>query len=784
MENIVADALSAAGHQITSFESVKDSEVGIRAQLVGWIEDPDIDMVLVLGEGENTSRAMAPLVDQPLPGFADLLRMLAFQEIGASAMLSVAEAARCGTTFVFVLPSGEGAVRAAMEKLILPQLDPATTPRNLVGSLPRLREEGDVTRVDNASGALDSIPTEIPKEKTVAGVGAAMRLPAKRSKPATIERAKSRTGANVLVKTQVEDPTKPIELQKLEKQIELSRTDGEVADQEASETVDQTLPAMVPTLPPAKPEVKVPATIARVAVRPQTPPAGGPVVKPRQPIKAPMHLDDGKTAGPKFIDAITTVVPGPTRDEYEATTAVGRSPALANEAKTAIGRSPALDHEQKTAIARSPVDDPKAKPSAQQPIVGEPERKPFTRHPPTMVDEQPAGAGPARLTLDELAAAELEPPVLGLDDVEPVSASAIGLEELEAEPEPAPEPVNRTPVPTPAPVAIIPVAAPAATKAGPALAPVPVARKTPAAAKTPPAAAVEPPARGETVRTAAVPAPIQNEPTEPVRARPKTPPPVVRAQSDLPVGSFNYPTLERSRVPIVLAIIAAIGFIAIGAYMVINRDRGTPKDVVAHAPADAAAVVEIDVADAAESIDAAALATDAEIEMPVEPRVDAGRSPRVLDAREAIVRAPRDASSVTPVIDAAVVVAVDAAPVVADGCDETTCVLEKYAKPCCARYKPTAVPVPITGSNENLEKPQIKVGVERVKPAVIACGEKFKVKGTVKVSVSVDGEGVVQSVDVQVTPDDALGKCVAAAVRAARFAKTTNGGSFSYPFVF
>jgi len=71
-----------------------------------------------------------------------------------------------------------------------------------------------------------------------------------------------------------------------------------------------------------------------------------------------------------------------------------------------------------------------------------------------------------------------------------------------------------------------------------------------------------------------------------------------------------------------------------------------------------------------------------------------------------------------------------------------------------------------------------------VKPKVITCGEQFKVKGTVKIAMTVDGEGNVQDVQVRTTPDDALGKCVAAALRIARFAKTKDGGSFTYPFVF
>ena len=117
--------------------------------------------------------------------------------------------------------------------------------------------------------------------------------------------------------------------------------------------------------------------------------------------------------------------------------------------------------------------------------------------------------------------------------------------------------------------------------------------------------------------------------------------------------------------------------------------------------------------------------------------------------------------------------------VVAEGCDETTCVLENYSKPCCSRWKPK-------GNNfgDTLEKSQIRSGVSGVLPAVIACGEKSSAKGTVTISVTVAPGGNVTSASVASAPDDALGNCVAAALRRATFAKTNKGGSFSYPFVF
>jgi TonB family protein len=71
-----------------------------------------------------------------------------------------------------------------------------------------------------------------------------------------------------------------------------------------------------------------------------------------------------------------------------------------------------------------------------------------------------------------------------------------------------------------------------------------------------------------------------------------------------------------------------------------------------------------------------------------------------------------------------------------------------------------------------------------MRPAISRCGEQHPAKGTVKIAVSVNPEGVVTSADVAEAPSPDLGSCVAGFVKKATFAKTANGGSFTYPFVF
>ena len=122
-----------------------------------------------------------------------------------------------------------------------------------------------------------------------------------------------------------------------------------------------------------------------------------------------------------------------------------------------------------------------------------------------------------------------------------------------------------------------------------------------------------------------------------------------------------------------------------------------------------------------------------------------------------------------------------------DECDEVSCVLAKYVRPCCERFKPKQAdiaPRTANGVPEELDKTMVRAGVEKVKPRVVACGEKAGTKGTVKIAVTVAPEGNVTAASVASSPDSALGECVAAAMKNAVFGKSVNGGSFTYPFVF
>jgi molybdenum cofactor biosynthesis protein B len=141
---LAVDRLTEAGHEIVHRELVPDDLETVRAAMKRFIEDPQVDVLITTGgtgvtRRDVTPEALAPLVTKPIPGFGELFRMLSYEEIGTSTIQSRAEAALCTETYVFVLPGSTGAVKTAMDRIVLQQLDSRHKPCNFVQLLPRIR---------------------------------------------------------------------------------------------------------------------------------------------------------------------------------------------------------------------------------------------------------------------------------------------------------------------------------------------------------------------------------------------------------------------------------------------------------------------------------------------------------------------------------------------------------------------------------------------------------------------------------------------------------------------
>jgi molybdopterin adenylyltransferase len=123
----IADLLTAAGHEVAGRTIVKDDPELVRGTIERQLAHPDVQAIILTGGTGITSRdstyeAVTTLLQKRIDGFGELFRRLSYDAIGPAAMMSRACAGLVAGHIVISLPGSEGAVRLAMEKLLLPEL--------------------------------------------------------------------------------------------------------------------------------------------------------------------------------------------------------------------------------------------------------------------------------------------------------------------------------------------------------------------------------------------------------------------------------------------------------------------------------------------------------------------------------------------------------------------------------------------------------------------------------------------------------------------------------------
>ncbi|HAQ08864.1 MAG TPA: molybdenum cofactor biosynthesis protein [Bacillus bacterium] len=125
---LMKEMLAEAGHSIVEYVIVKDEAELIKTEVLKGCGNPEIDVVLTNGgtgiaKRDVTIETVQMLFDKEIPGFGEIFRMLSYQEdIGSAALLSRAAAGVVNDRAVFSTPGSTGAVRLAMQKLIIPEI--------------------------------------------------------------------------------------------------------------------------------------------------------------------------------------------------------------------------------------------------------------------------------------------------------------------------------------------------------------------------------------------------------------------------------------------------------------------------------------------------------------------------------------------------------------------------------------------------------------------------------------------------------------------------------------
>ncbi len=123
---LIRELSEAAGHRIVEARIVKDEPDQVAKALDDFAGGEAQLVIFNGGTGisrrDRTYDVISRSLEKTLPGFGEIFRLLSYEEIGAAAMLSRATAGVYRETVVVSTPGSTNAVRLAMEKLILPEI--------------------------------------------------------------------------------------------------------------------------------------------------------------------------------------------------------------------------------------------------------------------------------------------------------------------------------------------------------------------------------------------------------------------------------------------------------------------------------------------------------------------------------------------------------------------------------------------------------------------------------------------------------------------------------------
>lgn len=124
---LIREFLTKAGHRVGAYHVVKDEPSLVQLLIQELARNQNVEAIIINGgtgisQRDTTFEAVDGLLEKRLIGFGEIFRYLSYKDIGSSAILSRATAGLYQGKVVFSIPGSSGAVRLAMEALIIPEL--------------------------------------------------------------------------------------------------------------------------------------------------------------------------------------------------------------------------------------------------------------------------------------------------------------------------------------------------------------------------------------------------------------------------------------------------------------------------------------------------------------------------------------------------------------------------------------------------------------------------------------------------------------------------------------
>ncbi len=117
--------LLEAGHEVVKYGIVPNDSVKIKDWLSDVIENSETQIIITsggtgIGSVDKTVDTVRILFEKELPGFGEYFRRLSYDEVGIAGLMSRSTAGVVNKKIIFCLPGSRGAMRTALNKIILP----------------------------------------------------------------------------------------------------------------------------------------------------------------------------------------------------------------------------------------------------------------------------------------------------------------------------------------------------------------------------------------------------------------------------------------------------------------------------------------------------------------------------------------------------------------------------------------------------------------------------------------------------------------------------------------
>jgi molybdopterin adenylyltransferase len=117
--------LGEAGHEVSMYGIVPNDEAKIKNWLVESIENENVQIVITsggtgIGSVDKTVDTARELFEKELPGFGEYFRRLSYDEVGIPGLMSRSTSGVVKKKLIFCLPGSRGAMRTALNEIILP----------------------------------------------------------------------------------------------------------------------------------------------------------------------------------------------------------------------------------------------------------------------------------------------------------------------------------------------------------------------------------------------------------------------------------------------------------------------------------------------------------------------------------------------------------------------------------------------------------------------------------------------------------------------------------------